>query len=54
MIHSLCAVAAGAVGSSFSSTFAALRHDRWEEYNALRHTCQGFFAALRQKIPKIL
>jgi hypothetical protein len=34
----------------FLSGFAALRHCRWREYNALRHRCQGFFAAKRQKI----
>jgi hypothetical protein len=30
--------------------FAALRHYHWREYNALRHVCQGFFAALRHFI----
>jgi hypothetical protein len=27
-----------------------MRRSRWIKYNALRHECQGFFAALRQKI----
>jgi hypothetical protein len=36
----------------FAPGFAALRHNRRSEYNALRHECQGFFAALRQKTSK--